>query len=170
VYESITVQDGATLTLDEGVYVVTDFTSSAVPGFRVMNGGRVESTGGVTIYLACQDYPTPCDGDAGARFRLDDGGEFLASPPATGDDYPGLSIFADPGNTRSMQLRGPVDLGGAVYAASARLVVFPSLAGPVQINSLLVVDRLTSLNLAPLQVSYHPSRPIFGVGVPVLIV
>jgi hypothetical protein len=168
VYESITVQDGATLTLDEGVYVVTEFSPS-VPGFRVMDGGRVESTGGVTIYLACQDYPTPCDGDAGTRFRLDDGGEFLASPPATGDDYPGLSIFADPGNTRSMQLRGPVVLGGAVYAASARLVVFPFLLGAVQIDSLLVVGRLTVLNLAPLQVNYDPSLPIFGVGVPVLV-
>ncbi len=127
-YDSITVNDGATLTLDEGVYVVTEFSPS-VPGFRVMNGGRVESTGGVTIYLACEDYPTPCDGDAGSRFRLDDGGEFVASPPATGE-YAGLSIFADPGNTRSMQLRGPVNLTGAVYAASAPLVVFPFLLAP----------------------------------------
>jgi hypothetical protein len=133
-----------------------------------MNGGRVESTGGVTIYLACEDYPIPCDGDAGSRFRLDDGGEFEASPPITGE-YAGLSIFADPGNTRSIQLRGPVNLTGAVYAASAPLVVFPFLAGVVQIDSLLVVDRLTALNLAPLQVNYDPSLPIFGVGVPVLI-
>jgi hypothetical protein len=167
VYESITVNDGATLTLDEGVYVVTEFSPS-VPGFRVMNGGRVESSGGVTIYLACEDYPTPCDGDAGSRFRLDDGGEFAASPPSTGE-YAGLSIFSDPGNTRSLQLRGPVTLTGAVYAASAPLVVFPSLAGAVQIDSLVVVDRLTALNLAPLQVNYDPSLPIFGVGVPVLI-
>jgi hypothetical protein len=56
-----------------------------------------------------------------------------------------------------------------VYAASAPLVVFPFLAGVVQIDSLLVVDRLTALNLAPLQVNYDPSLPIFGVGVPVLI-
>jgi hypothetical protein len=167
VYESITVNDGATLTLDEGVYVVTDFSPSA-PGFRVMNGGQVKSNGGVTIYLACEDYPAPCDGDAGSGFRLDDGGEFLASPPITGE-YAGLSIFADPGNTRSIELRGPVNLTGAVYAASARLVVFPFLDGAVQIHSLLVVNGLTALNLAPLQVNYNPSRPIFGVGVPVLI-
>jgi hypothetical protein len=116
--------------------------------------------------MACADYPAPCDGDAGAGFRLDDGSEFEASPPATGD-YAGLSIFADPGNTRSQQLRGDVDLTGGVYAASARLVVF--LTAAVQVDSLLVVDGLTTSNLAPLRVSYDPSLPIFGVGVPVLI-
>ena len=66
-----------------------------------------------------------------------------------------------------MQLRGPVNLTGAVYAASGRLVVFS--AGAVQIDSLVVVDRLTALNLDTLQVNYDPSLPIFGVGVPVLI-
>ena len=166
VYEHITVHDGATLTLAAGVYVVTDF-SPADPGFRVLDGGRVESTGdGVTIYLACRDYPTPCDGDAGARFRLDDGSEFVASPPATGE-YAGLSVFADPGNTRSQQLRGNVTLAGAVYAASARLVIFAT--GDVQVDSLVVVDRLTAGNLlTPLRVNYDPSLPIFGYGVPVL--
>ena len=62
--------------------------------------------GGATIYLACEDYPAPCDNELGARFRLDDGGEFLASPPATGE-YAGLSIFADPGNTRSNTCSAP---------------------------------------------------------------
>ncbi|HET9555943.1 MAG TPA: pilus assembly protein TadG-related protein, partial [Actinomycetota bacterium] len=122
VYEHITVHAGATLTLEEGVYVVTDFTP-ADPGFRVLDGGRVEGDG-VTIYLACEDYPAPCDGDAGTRFRLDPLSEFDVSPPASGDVYAGLSVFADPGNTRSQQLRGIVTLPGAVYAASARLVVF----------------------------------------------
>ena len=67
-----------------------------------------------------------------------------------------------------MQLRGPVHLTGAVYAASAPLVVFPSLRRRP--------DRLPAgrrpphaLNLDTLQVNYNPSLPIFGVGVPVLI-
>ena len=151
---------GATLTLEEGVYVVTGDA-----GFRVRNGGRVLG-GGATIYLACDGYPAPCDGESGSRFRLDDGGEFLASPPATGE-YAGLSIFADRGNTRSILLLGDVNLTGAVYTASSRLRVFSTSA--VQIDSLLVVDRLQSLNLAPLQVNYDPSLPLLGVGVPVLI-
>ena len=162
VYDSINVNSGATLTLEEGVYVVTE-----AAGFRVRDDGEVQSSGdGVTIYLACSDYPAPCDNELGARFRLDDGGQFLAGPPASGD-YAGLSIFADRGNTRSTLLFGDVDLAGAVYTASSRLRVF-STSG-VQIDSLLIVDRLQSINLAPLEVNYDPSDPLPGVGVPVLI-
>ena len=165
VYERITVHDGAILTLEEGVYVVTDF-DSVHTGFRVLDRGRVEGDG-VTIYLACEDYPAPCDGDAGTRFRLDPLSEFDVSPPASGDVYAGLSVFADPGNTRSQQLRGDVTLAGAVYAASARLVVFPT--ADVQVNSLVVVDRLTAASAVPLEVDYDPRLDIFGYGVPVLI-
>jgi hypothetical protein len=60
-----------------------------------------------------------------------------------------------------------VNLAGAVYTASSRLLVFST--GAVQIDSLLVVDRLQSINLAPLEVNYDPSVPPPGVGVPVLI-
>jgi hypothetical protein len=127
----------------------------------------VDSGGdGVTIYLACSDYPAPCDNELGARFRLDDGGQFEASPPASGE-YAGLSIFADRGNTRSTLLFGDVDLAGAVYTASSRLRVFSTSS--VQIHSLLVVDRLQSINLTELRVRYNPSGPLPGVGVPVLI-
>jgi Putative Flp pilus-assembly TadE/G-like len=161
IYDSINVDAGGFLTLEKGVYVVTE-----PAGFRVRNGGQVLEGDGATIYLACSDYPAPCDNELGARFRLDDGGQFRASPPASGD-YAGLSIFADPGNTRSTLLFGAVDLAGAVYTASSRLRVFST--STVQINSLLVVDRLQSINLAPLQVNYDPSDPLPGVGVPVLI-
>ena len=160
VYDSINVPLGATLTLEDGVYVVTGDA-----GFRVRPGGRVLG-GGATIYLACDGYPAPCDNESGSRFRLDDGGQFLASPPATGE-YAGLSIFADRGNTRSNLLLGDVNLTGAVYTASSRLRVFSTSA--VQIDSLLVVDRLQSVNLAPLEVNYDPSLPLPGVGRPVLI-
>jgi hypothetical protein len=163
VYDSINVNAGATLTLEEGVYVVTE-----LDGFRVRNGGRVVGVGdgdGATIYLACQDYPTPCDGP-GARFRLDNGGQFLAGPPATGE-YAGLSIFADPGNTRPTQLLGDLHLTGALYAASSQLRL--SLTADVQVDSLVVVDRLRSASLAPFRVNYDPSLPLPGVGVPVLI-
>ena len=161
IYDSINVDVGGFLTLEEGVYVVTE-----PAGFRVRNGGQVLEGDGATIYLACSDYPAPCDNELGARFRLDDGSQFRASPPASGD-YAGLSIFADRGNTRSTLLFGDVDLAGAVYTASSRLRVF-STSG-VQIDSLLVVDRLQSINLAPLEVNYDPSDPLPGIGVPVLI-
>jgi hypothetical protein len=161
VYPSIDVRSGATLTLEQGVYVVTDFT-----GFTVRTGGHVVGTGdGATIFLACGGYPAPCGG-GGARFRLETGGTFDVDPPTTGD-YAGLSIFADKGNTRTMRLLGPVNLTGAVYAASARLIVdSPSL---VHVNALVAVDRLLKAGTGSLEVNYDPASPLIGIGRPVLI-
>jgi Putative Flp pilus-assembly TadE/G-like len=165
VYDSIDVRSG-TLTLAAGVYVVTDFTSFAdVAGFTVRSTGRVVGNG-ATIYLACASYPAPCSG-GGATFRLEPGGQFLASPPTAGDPYAGVSIFSDRGNTRTIQLLGPVELDGAVYAASARLRV--DSLGAVQVHSLVAVDRLRVVNVGSLRVDYAPTLPLIAVGRPVLI-
>jgi hypothetical protein len=162
VYPNIDVQSG-TLILKAGVYVVTD-SQPGHPGFAVRNGAHVKGDG-ATIYLACQDYPAPCGGN-GARFRLENGGEFAVSPP-TRDEYAGLSIFADKGNTRSIQLLGGVDLRGAVYAPSGRLVVnSPAL---VRIRALVAVDRLLKAGTGQLEVNYNPASPLIGIGRPVLI-
>jgi hypothetical protein len=161
IYPSINVTAGATLTLGEGVYVLTQFT-----GLTISNGGRVVSTGdGVTIYLACNRYPSPCPGP-GARFRVASGGQFLASPPTTGA-YAGLSIFADRGNTRTMRLLSGTSLDGALYGARTRLVV--SSSGGLQVDSLLVVASLLVSGSGPVDVDYHPSVLLPGVGRPVLI-
>ena len=162
VYRSIDVRSGGVLTLEEGIYVVTNFT-----GFTVRTGGRVIGTGdGATIFLACGGYPAPCGGSGGARFRLENGGDFQVSPPATGE-YAGLSIFADKGNTRTMRLLGQVTLDGAVYAASGRLIV--NSPDPVEINALVAVDRLLKDGAGQLRVNYNPSSPLIGIGRPVLI-
>jgi hypothetical protein len=164
VYAGINVATGATLTLAEGVYVITN--SPGFAGFTVRDRGVVSAGDGVTIYLTCDSYPTPCDNEDGARFQLDDGGRFLASPPATGE-YAGLSIFADRGNTSPMLLDGDLDLTGAIYAASAQLRVGPLSA--VQVDSLVIVDRLLAANDALLRVSYDPSLPLIAIEPPVLI-
>jgi Flp pilus assembly protein TadG len=167
VYRSIDVQRG-TLRLVPGVYVVTDFTSFAdVAGFTVRSTGRVVGNG-ATIYLACASYPTPCSG-GGATFRLEPGGEFRVRPPPAGDPYAGVSIFSDRGNTRTIQLLGPVELDGAVYAASARLRVDSPGPLPVQVHSLVAVDRLRLANVGSLRVDYVPTLPLIAVGRPVLI-
>jgi hypothetical protein len=159
VYAGINVESG-TLTLEEGVYVITEF-----PGFRVRDGGRVVGDG-VTIYLTCEDYPIPCDGEDGARFRLDPTSQFLVDPPAA-EEYAGLSIFADRGNTISMQLLGEVTLAGAVYGASTQLRV--GTLADVQIDALVVVDRLRAASAAPVRVDYDPSLPLIGIEPPVLL-
>jgi hypothetical protein len=166
VYRSIDVRSGGILTLQEGVYVITDFLPGVpeFPGFVVRDGGRVEGDG-ATIYLACPGYPTPCAGP-GARFRLENGAEFDVSRP-TRKEYAGLSIFADKGNTGSIELLGGVTLEGAVYAASAPLVVNSS--APVEIDALVAVDSLLKANTGQLVVDYDPSSPLIGIGRPVLI-
>jgi hypothetical protein len=117
------------------------------------------------IYLACEDYPAPCS-ESGARFRLEPGGRFQVGPPTSGE-YAGLSVFADRGNTTSMQLLGDVDLAGAVYGASTQLRV--GTLADVQIGSLVVVDRLRAASAAPVRVDYDPSLPLIGIEPPVLI-
>jgi hypothetical protein len=167
IYNTVTVQNNATLTLAAGVYVF-----KGLDGLTVEDTARVVNLGdGVTIYLACNAYPAPCSGP-GARFRLRDDGQFLADPPSTGD-YAGLSIFADRGNTRTLRLQSTRDLelAGALYGPSTPLRM--ESTGDLSVNSLMVMDSLSLLSVtgpdASVDVSYDPSLPIPGIGVPVLI-
>jgi hypothetical protein len=163
IYTSVTVTGDATLTLDAGVYVFRTTT-----GLTVQDDATVVGDG-VTIYLACASYPAPCSG-SGARFRVEDNGEFLASPPTSGD-YAGLSIFADRGNTRVMRLRSNrnLNLAGALYGA--RMPVRIEDSGDLRVDSLLAVGSLaTSLfSSGSVAVDYDPSTDILGLARPVLI-
>jgi hypothetical protein len=161
IYSTITVQGTATLTLAAGVYV---FRGSN--GLTIEDGAQVTGNG-VTIYLACSGYPTPCSG-LGARFRVREGGGYQAGPPTTGQ-YAGLSIFADPGNTRAMRLQSSRDLtlNGALYGASMPVRLENSTGG-LTVNSLMVVDSLR-VPFGTVSVNYNPSVLLPGVGGPVLI-
>jgi hypothetical protein len=163
IYSTITVQNNAVLTLQAGVYV---FRGSS--GLTIEDNARVVGNG-VTIYLACSGYPTPCSG-LGARFRVRDDGRYQATPPTTTtDEYAGLSIFADPGNTRTMRLQStqPLDLPGALYGASTP-VLLENPTGDLTVNSLMVVDSLR-VPFGTVSVNYDPSVLLPGVGGPVLI-
>ena len=167
IYNSVTMEGNATLTLASGVYVFT-----GTDGLTVRETARVVNLGdGVTIYLACSGYPAPCSG-TGARFRLEDDGQFLAGPPSVGE-YAGLSIFADRGNTRTLRLRSTRDLhlAGALYGPSTPVRL--QSTGDLRVDSLLVVDSLATLSIIgpdpSVRVDYDPSLPILGIGVPVLI-
>jgi hypothetical protein len=165
IYTSVTVNGGATVTLEAGVYVFR-----ATTGLTIRDNATVVGDG-VTIYLACNAYPGPCSGP-GARFRVQDGGQFLAGPPSVGE-YAGLSIFADRGNTRTMRLRSSRDLNlaGALYGPSTPVRM--ESTGDLTVNSLMAVDSLALLSVSgpdpSVNVRYNPSLPIPGIGVPVLI-
>jgi Putative Flp pilus-assembly TadE/G-like len=165
IYTSVTVSDGATVTLEEGVYVFR-----ATTGLTIEDNSTVRSSGdGVTIYLACASYPAPCS-EAGARFRVRDEGQFEATPP-TGGEYAGLSVFADRGNTRSMRLQSnqALTLAGALYGASMPVRIEDS--GDLTVNSLLVAGSLATnlLSSGSVTVNYDPSTDILGLARPVLI-
>ncbi len=165
IYTSVTVSDGATVTLEEGVYVFR-----ATTGLTIEDNSTVRSSGdGVTIYLACASYPAPCS-EAGARFRVRDEGQFEATPP-TGGAYAGLSIFADRGNTRFMRLQSnqALTLAGALYGASMPVRIEDS--GDLTVNSLLVAGSLATslLSSGSVAVNYDPSTDILGLARPVLI-
>jgi Putative Flp pilus-assembly TadE/G-like len=167
IYDTVTVQGTATLTLQTGVYVFT-----GLDGLTVEDDARVvSSAGGATIYLACSGYPAPCSGN-GARFRVRDDGRFQADPPTSGP-YAGLSIFAAPGNTRTMRFQSnrDVTLSGVLYGPSTRVSMENS--GDLRVDSLLVVRALSLTTVlgpdASVTVNYNPSVLLPGVGGPVLI-
>jgi Putative Flp pilus-assembly TadE/G-like len=161
VFDSISVSGNATLTLQPGVYVLTD-----PPGLSVTGNGRVVGNG-VTIYLACSGYPTPCAGP-GAPLSLASNGQYLASAP-TSEEYAGLTIFSDRGNTAPIVVANNtgLNLHGALYAAGAPLTLTASPG--LRVDGLLVTGTLLLDGNGPVDVNYDPSVLLPGVGPPVLI-
>jgi hypothetical protein len=112
VYSTITVPAGANLTLNVGTFVVT--TGLAIAG--TLNGS------GVTIFLACSGYPTPCaSGASGGLFNVTSGAVTL-SPPSSGT-YAGLTVFADRNNRASNSFStAAVNVGGTWYTLLMNLL------------------------------------------------
>jgi putative Flp pilus-assembly TadE/G-like protein len=165
VFDSISVSGNATLTLEPGVYVLTDPL-----GLSITGNGRVVGNG-VTIYLACSGYPAPCAGP-GASLSLALNGHYGASAPTSGK-YAGLTIFSDRGNTAPMVVanNAELNLNGALYAASAPLTLTSTLTSSpgLLVNGLLVVGTLLLDGDGSVDVNYNPSVLLPGVGGPVLI-
>ena len=103
-----------------------------------------------------------CTPDAASRPKAD--------PPDSGT-YAGLSIFAAPGNTRTMRFQSDNDvtLPGALYGPSTRVRM--ERTGDLQVDSLMVVRALSMTTVpgsdASVTVNYSPSVLLPGVGPPV---
>jgi hypothetical protein len=148
VYDTIAVTGGGDLTLDPGVYVVT--------GELRLSAGAVLGSG-VTIYLACADYPTPCSGP-GAGFSQTGSGQYLATPPLTGP-YQGLAVFADRGNTAPLRFAGSGadTFTGTIYARQGAMEL---TSGDVALalDSLIVVGTLEVSASAEVLLSFVPAN------------
>jgi hypothetical protein len=99
-------------------------------------------------------------------------GRYQANAPSSGP-YAGLSIFAAPGNTRTMRFQSTqnVTLNGVLYGPSTRVSMENN--GDLQVDSLMVVRALSLTTVsgpdASVTVNYSPSVLLPGVGGPVLI-
>ena len=83
-------------TMSSGSYVLT--------GALSLTGGKAQITGsGVTIYLACSNFPTPCSGGGSPSgiISIGGGGVTSISPPTTGP-YNGIVVVADPTMTGTL--------------------------------------------------------------------
>lgn len=148
VYDTIAVTGGGDLILDPGTYVVT--------GGLTLSAGAVVGSG-VTIYLACADYPAPCSGP-GATFSQSSSGQYLATPPITGP-YQGLALFADRGNTAPLIFTGSgaTTFTGTIYARQAPMEL-TSGGVVLQLDSLLVVRTLRVTSSAEVLLSFVPEN------------
>ena len=148
VYDTIAVTGGGDLIMDPGTYVVT--------GELTLSAGALVGSG-VTIYLACADYPAPCSGP-GARFSQSASGQFLATPPITGP-YQGLALFADRANTAPLTITGSgaTTFTGTIYARQAPMEL-TSGGIALQLDSLIVVRTLRLTNSAEILLSFVPEN------------
>jgi Putative Flp pilus-assembly TadE/G-like len=148
VYDTIAVTGGGDLILDPGTYVVT--------GGLTLSAGAVVGAG-VTIYLACAGYPTPCSGP-GAGFSQTGSGQYLAIPPVTGP-YQGLALFADRGNTAPLNFTGSgaSTFTGTIYARQAAMRL-TSGGVLLQLDSLIVVRTLEVSTSAELLLDFVPAN------------
>jgi len=160
VYESITVTDDATLTLDPGVYVLTE-----LPGLAVLENASVQGTA-VTLYLTCNDYPAPCT-TFGAGFTLISSARYTATAPTTGP-YANLTLFSDRANPTPLILATTADTPTAtIYASNARLIL--ASHGDLRTTHPLILARLTTISTGSVRVTLDPPASATAPSSPVLI-
>ncbi len=146
VYGTISATGSAALTLSPGTYVVTK-------GVSIQSKAKLSAVG-VSIYLACSSYPTPCrSGQAGAGVLVQNQTSVDLAPSTSSCSSP-VSIFSDRNNTATVDLDvNPTDVfSGLVYAKSAKVSI--NLAsGTSQINSTIVSGQADFLGNGSLTIS-----------------
>ncbi|MHB1956701.1 MAG: hypothetical protein ACYCOU_23500, partial [Sulfobacillus sp.] len=111
IYSTISVSGNAKLTLKPGYYVITD-------GVSVSGSGVLVGTG-VTIYLACSDYPQPCaTATKGAGLSVTGSGQVNLSKGAIGPGA-GFSILADSNNEAVISVTGSGTLNVTGFCEAA---------------------------------------------------
>jgi hypothetical protein len=136
VYSHISLSGSSSLSLAPGTYVVTQ---------GVTLSGSAKLTGsGVTIYLACSAYPTPCANQAGAGLSVSQTASVDISYGAVGPSS-GFALLADPTNRAAISTTGSgaLNLSGTLEAPSATLALSGS-SSIVAGNGEVVIGKLSA--------------------------
>ena len=161
IYGSISVSGNGAITLNPGVYVITHELKATGNGPLVARG--------VTIYLACPGYPTPCSPNTnGATYAVTGNGSLDVTPPTSGP-FAGLSVFSDRNNSGTLAVTGNGDtFSGTLYAKSGSLVLTGNGSG-LFLNSMVVVHDATTTGNGSIGITYNGSNTPPNAGGAVLI-
>ena len=147
IYTTISAGGTSRLTLAPGTYIIKG--SLTVSGVASITGT------GVTLYLACTNYPNPCAArQSGATLNLGGGGSISISGPTSGA-FQGVTVFADRNNRSTTKLSGiGSGPGGTIYLRSGRL----DLANVARMtNGLIVVDTAVIGGVTRLTINVPPA-------------
>ena len=153
IYSTISVSGGGSLTMEPGTYIITQGISFSGNGSLTANG--------VTLYMACSMYPTPClsTGEAGATFSITGNGSTSITPPTSGP-FQGLTIFDDRNNTdtnSSLNGNGGTLLTGTVYAKSIFLTITGN-GSATTLDSVIITNTSKTSGNAALNINYVASQ------------
>ncbi|HEU5001354.1 MAG TPA: pilus assembly protein TadG-related protein [Actinomycetota bacterium] len=148
IYQNISAQGSASLTMAPGTYIITHSMS--------FSGGGALTANGVTLYFACSAYPAPCTaGQSGASFSITGNGATGITPPASGP-FQGLAIFADRNNATSSSLNGNGGtlLTGTVYTKGEALALTGNGAQTSTLNSMIIANTASTSGNGNLAISF----------------
>ena len=151
IYSSIALTSQGDVVMNPGVYVVTGSVSLTGQGNLVANG--------VTIFLACSGYPTPCasGGQPGASLSITGNGSFLGTAPTSGP-YQGVMIFGDRNNTSTISITGNGagrEVTGTIYTPAAHISITGNGGA---LNSVIIADTVSVTGNGNITLNYVASQ------------
>jgi hypothetical protein len=161
VYDNIGLTGGATadMTLKPGLYIVRQSFYN--------NSSRNIIARGVTIYLACEDWPTPCPAGppktSGAGFKIQGNGGLTLTAPDRSGKYPGVAIFMDRNNAAAasgtggkvqLSSQGPLKITGTIYGVSGNFT-YTSNGSPDPLYAAIVMGTVTLQSAQSMPVTYR---------------